>query len=441
MDKQNYEHNRDERKRRQEQHHHRIELVKTIAIGLLILALLAQVAFSGLFTLVFVDLFAALRPSPPAPVADQTEFAAATVPVRFSFYNGDSRHSVQYDAAALRRLAAETEDLLHEAIGSAGAPAEVTRRQYEAAFALPGLWLDYPGNIPLHAVVSWSETITGEPPFSATISALLLALQDTVATLYYMDAETGLYYAAATAVRAEDLLRSLDQTDGGNGVPFAFEESGYTSLLPETLLPNLPPRPTEYTVINPLQGSALTAVLSALSFPEQSSYSSSGAQVYRDKGDTLRITDSGAIYYEAAGDSTRYPTMDSLPAAIEACRRLVQRSMGDLSGSAQLHLLSIEPDDQGYALYFGYTLNGSLVYLGTTGYAARFFIQDGELHSFLLRPRSYLETGEAGLVLPLQQAVAVLDLTPAEAPAALELVYHTGDDGIARANWEAGRED
>ena len=441
MDKQNYEHNRDERRRQQERLHHRMDLGKSIAIVLLVLALLAQIAFSGLFSLVFEDLFAAFRPSPPVPVADQTEFAAATAPIRFSFYNGTVRHAVQYDAAALRQLAADTEDLLHEAIGSAAAPAEITRRQYEAAFSLPCIWLDYPGNIPLHAVVSWSEAIFDAPPLSSTVSALLLALDGSVTTLYYTDAETGTAYAAATAVRTEDLLRALELADNGNGVSFAFEDADFSTLLPETLLPNLPPRPTEYTVVNPLQGTALTTVLSALSFPEQSSYSSSGAQVYRDKGDTLRITDSGAIYYETIGESTRYPAMDNLPAAIEVCRRIAQRSMGDLSGAAQLHLLSIEPDGEGFALYFGYTLNGSLVYLGTTGYAARFFIQNGELRAFLLRPRSYLETGEVGLVLPLRQAMAVLDINPAAEPSALELVYRTGDGGLAQANWESIREE
>ena len=444
MDKQHFGQERNERKRKEERRQLGIERFKSAAIVLLIVALFAQIAFSGLFSLAFEDLASALRrlgAGDSAPVANHSEFAAATAPVRFSLYNDAGRHSVQYDDAALGRLAAETEDLLHEAIGSAGTPAEVTRRQYEAAFSLPSIWFDYPGNIPLHAVVSWSEAISEHPPLSATVSALLLALQDNVTTLYYMDADSGLYYAAATAVRAEDLLRSLAHTDSGNSVPFAFESDSYPTLLPETLLPNLPPRPPQYTVVNPLQGTALETVLAALSFPEQSSYSSSGAQVYRDKGDTLRITDSGAIYYETMGGSTRYPAMDSLPAAIEACRRLAQRSLGDLSGAAQLHLLSVETADEGFALYFGYTLNGSLVYLGTTGYAARFFVQDGELHSFLLRPRSYLETGEAGLVLPLHQAVAVLNLLPSQQQAALELIYRSGDGGIAQANWEAGREE
>ena len=441
MDKQHFEQDRNERKRREERHLRRIELVKSVAIVLLAVVLLAQIAFSGLFSLVFDDLFAALRSGGADPVVNHSEFTTATTPVRFSLYNETSRHSVQYDDAALARLAAETEDLLHEAIGSAGVPAEVSRSQYEAAFSLPGIWFDYPGNIPLHAVVSWSEVIAERLPLSVTVSALLLALQDGVTMLYYMDADTGLYYAAATAVRAEDLLGSLERTDGGNSIPFAFETDSFSMLLPETLLPALPPRPPQYTVVNPLQGSALGTVLAALSFPEQSSYSSSGAQVYRDKGDTLRITDSGAIYYETMGDSTRYPAMDNLPAAIETCRRLAQRSLGDLSGAAHLHLLSIEAADDGYALYFGYTLNGSLVYLGTTGYAARFLIQSGELRSFLLRPRSYLETGEASLVLPLHQAVAVLNLLPADGPSALELVYRSNDSGMAQANWEAGREE
>jgi len=444
MDKQSFEQNRDERKRKQERQQLQIERFKSVAIVLLSMSLLAQITFSGLFSLVFEDLSSALRrlgSSDAAPTANHSEFAAATTPIRFSLYNEGSRHSVQYDDAALQRLAAETEDLLHEAIGSAGTPGEVSRRQYEAAFSLPSIWFDYPGNIPLHTVVSWSEAIAEQAPLSTTVSALLLALRDNVTTLYYMDADSGIYYAAATAVRAEDLLYALERTGGGNSIPFVFEDRNYPMLLPETMLPNLPPRPPQYTVVNPLQGSALETVLAALSFPEHSSYSSSGAQVYRDKGDTLRITDSGAIYYETIDGSTRYPAVDSLPAIIEACRRLAQRSLGDLSGSAQVHLLSIEPVEEGHALYFGYTLNGSLVYLGATGYAARFFVQDGELRSFLLRPRSYLDTGETSLVLPLHQATAMLNLLPAEQPASLELVYRTDETGLAQANWEAGRED
>lgn len=63
----------------------------------------------------------------------------------------------------------------------------------------------------------------------------------------------------------------------------------------------------------------------------------------------------------------------------------------------------------GWAVEFGYCLDGAAVQVYEEGCAARFLVQNGQIAEITLQARSYEETAESGLVLPRLQAMAAME--------------------------------
>lgn len=95
--------------------------------------------------------------------------------------------------------------------------------------------------------------------------------------------------------------------------------------------------------------------------------------------------------------------------AVEACRVLVSETLGTQCGAARLVLTHVERITGGWAVEFGYCLDGAAVQVYEEGCAARFLVQNGQIAEITLQARSYEETAESGLVLPRLQAMAAME--------------------------------
>lgn len=351
------------------------------------------------------------------------------------------RYGVQYDAAAAEDLFQQVAGLLVEALSSAGAPEKITRAQWEQALlTAPGVTLDFQGEIPMPVLVGWlSREDTG---LTGAVRRLTLTVwQDSVA-LYYRDEETGIYYRSlsevANQLHLEEALASL----GDNGAFYAFESEAYRDLDPDTLVTGDQSSYAVYSASNPMSAgqASLEALMEDLGFTVNSYYPSGDEQVGRSGNDTVRLSNRGLAEYTAGEGGGHFQVSarrdsTALFEAVEVCRQLAAATVGARCGQAQLYLISARETGQGLEVEFGYCLNGVPVQL-EGGAAAAFLVKDGQVSKFTLCFRSYTDSGEAGVVLPVRLAAAALadrGLTGAE----LQLIYQdTGGDAVA-ASWAA----
>lgn len=420
-----------------QQKERRKERLKTIGIVLLTVLFVVQIAVSGLLsplpTLEHIidQLFG--QETDVAPPSG-SRYTAATTPVRLSFRVPDGRYSTQYNTDVPRSLSVQSSELLREAVTSVHEAEVIRQDAYEQAYSMPGIWFDFLGVVPLHSVISWSQSIPTEPVLSAQISSLLLISSDETAYLYFSEHISGEYYRAKTDVRVSDINSLLEITEPNN-VLFAFESDGYGMLDRETLIPGSPLEPAIFITSLPQTESELDKLLTTLSFYGQQGYTTSDGNSYREGGDTLHITERGDVYFETEGGSPRYAHPTSLASAIEITRSLANDALS--SAEASILLTSIEEQADGsVAIYYSYCLHGIQVALGETGYAARFVVANGEITGYIMRPRIFSLTDTTSLVLPLPQAVAVLDTVSSGTGQVLELVYREQGDGSLQANWE-----
>ena len=110
--------------------------------------------------------------------------------------------------------------------------------------------------MPLSNLAAWlGGAGSPEGALSAVVRRLLLTVDgEGQVLLYYIDADTGLYYVSRTdpelSARLERLVGSAPQP---NGAQFAFEAGeGYSALDPYTMLEGgAAPRPSRYTATDP----------------------------------------------------------------------------------------------------------------------------------------------------------------------------------------------
>lgn len=387
--------------------------------------------------------------------AGEWEQTSVAWPVRIAaaHWNGESlrRYGVQYDLAACDTLFQSTAGLLREALSSPGAASQVTEREWRRA--LTGaccVYLDLLGDIPLSVLTGWlaGEADTGT---EETVRRLLLSASDGQVTLYYRDEDSGNYYARAAEVVSSEYLEQAVESLTENGAFFAFEQSAYSDLSPDTMLLSATPEPRVYTASNPLAGAAedaqteqaLKTLLDALSFPDNSyRYSSSEGLTFRSGSDTLRLSSGGVVTYSAnPGEVSRYyvssqkrqPTVFEIA---ESCRQLAAGSAGTLCGDARLYLSGVRQSGEGWQIEFDYCLDGAQVQVGEAGYAALFQVTGGEITQFTIQLRTYADSGSRSIVLPEEQAAAAMTALNSWGSELL-LAYRDFSVGAVTAGWIA----
>ena len=176
-----------------------------------------------------------------------------------------------------------------------------------------------------------------------------------------------------------------------------------------------------------------------LSANPNSYYYAGSAHVGRSGNDTLRLFDSGMAVYESEEGSDHFLVSSqgeepTLLEAVEACRKIAS-VLSARCGQARLFLGSVVQGEDGLEVSFEYSLNGSQVRL-EGGSAASFLIRDGRIIQFVLRFRSYADSGETSVVMPYLQAAAALEAQGLEGEELL-LVYVDGGGDTVSASWAA----
>ena len=353
------------------------------------------------------------------------------------------RCALQYDQVAVDGLFQQVVGLLVETLSSAGAPEEVTRSQWEQALTTPpSLCLDFQGEIPLTVLSGW---LAGEEiDNTATVRRLVLTVWEKSVALYYQDRNDGSYYRCLSEVANGQHLTEALVSLQDNGAYYAFESGQYDWLDPDTLLTDSVPTPDVYQVKNPLSGdqSALEQIMTALDLPVNSSsfYSVGDERVARIGGDNLRLSGNGVVEYHAEEGSSLFtaaaqPEDATLFQVVEACRKLAAATVGSNAGQARLYFSGVRESEEGLDVSFNYCLNGIPVRL-EDGAAAWFQVENGRITRFVLRYRSYTDSGETSVVLPIPQAAAAMEAMGLEGEELL-LVYSDNGGETVSASWAA----
>lgn len=420
----------------------RLERIKSVLIVLLscsALYLAAQTPLPGMWREPAAVSGGSQTPAEEQALAARPLGLSATLPG-----GGEvQRYGVQYDGAGVDALFQQSYGLLVEAMSSAGAPRAASEDDWRAALtAAPSLCFDWQGELPLSVLKGWLSV--ENPQLEGTVRRLVLAAMSGKVSLYYQDEGDGAYYVCGSdvvgAARLEEAVASLKD----NGARFAFEDEEYSALAPYTLVMSQTPEPAVYTASNPLDSEENQRLLqNALEFPENSvSFTAAGEQVFRNRNDTLRLAVDGTVTYEPASEgSDRYPVSGGgVYPAVEACRRIVQQTLGALGGEAELSLLSAQAaEGGGWQIQFGYVLDGVRVRLEQGGWAARFTVEGGRITGFQLRFRSYADSGAASVVLPQRQAMAAMEAMGHENEELVLVYLDTGADSVS-ASWAAASE-
>ena len=97
----------------------------------------------------------------------------------------------------------------------------------------------------------------------------------------------------------------------------------------------------------------------------------------------------------------------SLREAADGSAALLRKLLGDLSGEADLYLVSVERTGEITTLRFGYHINGVPIYYSDGGAAAEVTLTGTVITELSLRFRQYTVSGGESLLLPLRQALAI----------------------------------
>ncbi|MGI5963375.1 MAG: hypothetical protein ACOX7N_06615 [Lawsonibacter sp.] len=353
------------------------------------------------------------------------------------------RYGVQYDTARSDQMFQQVASLLAEVLSSAGELQEVTRSQWELALAqAPGIVFDFQGNLPMEVLVGWLAE--EETHLTGNVRRMILTVFSGQVAVYYCAEETGLYYRCQSEIVSQNYLSDLVADYVENGAYFAFEVEEYANLDPDTLILNSVPRPAVYTAVNPTAGGQadLEALMDDLGLVGNSSfYPAEDSQVARLGSDTLRLYENGVVVYQAGEKGNGFfsvPSRGEIPSqyeAVEACRRIVASTLGTRCGTARYYLSSVQETDNGLEIMFNYCLNGSVVHL-EQGYAARFLVEKGQITQFWLCLRNYTDSGKTSVVMPVRQAVAVMEAQGLDGMELLLVYSDTGSETVT-ASWEA----
>ena len=422
-----------------------IELAKDVLIVLLTCSALWLVTRSQIMS----SISGLLQEETPAGGTHETQGGtrADARPLRIvASLPGETRTGrcvLQYDQAAVDGLFQQVVGLLVETLSSAGAPEEVTRSQWEQALTTPpSLCLDFQGELPLTVLSGW---LAGEEmDNTATVRRLVLTVWEKSVALYYQDRNDGSYYRCLSEVANGQHLTEALVSLQDNGAYYAFESGQYDWLDPDTLLTDSVPTPDVYQVKNPLSGdqSALEQIMTALDLPVNSSsfYSVGDERVARIGGDNLRLSGNGVVEYHAEEGSSLFtaaaqPEDATLFQVVEACRKLAAATVGSNAGQARLYFSGVRESEEGLEVSFNYCLNGIPVRL-EDGAAAWFQVENGRITRFVLRYRSYTDSGETSVVLPIPQAAAAMEAMGLEGEELL-LVYSDNGGETVSASWAA----
>lgn len=407
----------------------RRNLVQNILIALLSLSAVVLFAQTQLYNL---DLTGSAGETAPVQSAAPAEELAA--PVRTAVTGDYGRCGGVALTTAAPAFADPLGRRLLEALGSAREYAPCAGKDFLRALRGPSLYYDFFEPLPLSVLAGLLGG--GEEAFpELSARRLLIVPQEGGAALYLWDGGENCF-RASTAVSADSLEQVIGRYELGDA-SFAMDGPG-RSLDPCSLLPAQPPELPAYVQGDPLAGGT-DWLLSALGFNPRSRTrhtESNGTELIMDGDRTLRIRPDGGVHYQSGDEpSLRVKAAGDLPTDREAALgagSLLSALLTPVAGEARPWLQGLRRSGEVTVLRFGYQLRGVPVRFQDGGFAAEVTLTGSAVTALSLRFRQYTAAeGEASLLLPLPQALAVAAASPGK-----ELsIGYVERNGECRAQW------
>ena len=382
------------------------EIGQNALIAALIVSAVLLARANGLF-----GKHAADSPQSSAPVAEGS-ITAAAVPFSMAVIPDapGARCGITHGEAALEEMFGRFSATLGEALGSAGAPQNVSQAQWEKALTGTGVFFDYLYGQPLSVLSGWLGTETSESVGEHTARRLCLAAEEDGLALYFEETSLREYYRCTTALTASSILPRM-QEYSPNGARFVWELTDDRTMDAYTLMEDglivLP----KLSAANPLRDAESYGQISALMGLSgvARSYSEADGVVYVENDVTLRISGSGTVSYRGGENGLELGSARSLLSVVEAARALCQQGPGSSCGAARLSLSGLEYDRSSDTchLRFDYSVEGIPLRLAE-GSAAEITVTGGRLQEATLHFCSYTTREETVTPLPRMLALAAV---------------------------------
>ena len=235
----------DTRKRRWVERGKSVLIVLLTLSAVWLLSMTPLVQDSGL-----LDLF---RPPQAAGSASAGSAQPGTVlPARLVVCRDTGRCGLQYDDARVDELFASLGPLLGDALAAADQPWTITEAEWRSRLRGWGIYFDFDGGVPLAALSGWLGGGEACALSGCARRVLLASGEGDQVLLCWQDADTGLFYACATALSHSLHLDAATAGVTPNGALFAFEDPSLSHLDPYTLIAEGGGRGTRYAAANPL---------------------------------------------------------------------------------------------------------------------------------------------------------------------------------------------
>jgi len=393
-----------------------IELAKTILILLLTINGLFLAWRTGLFS----DAIAAFpvignvaqlmraTPNHEEPRATIIREAARPISIVITNEQGE-RLGVRGDVAQRNLLYDQSISIMSEAMGSASRLSEINSEEWRIAILGPGVLFEYITPINISIIAEWFGAGISEIDEDVYIRRVLISFREDRSRLYFQNYQDDLYLGADTASMADKGHELLDFTP--NGAMFAFETGirGYEQAPYQLILQGTYHPYVRSDTIGSQQEILEAALIVFGHYFEMPPTSLSGnALVSFGTQFNMRVYPDGRVMYRR----TDVPYIDAeqpeitLSEMIEQARLIVDGSIGEKSGEAEVKFEAIRHSEGVDRVYFGYYIAGGRIYLHDDRQAAIVSFSGGVIIDAELNFRSFYKTGEYMGILPEKQAFA-----------------------------------
>jgi hypothetical protein len=376
----------------------RIERAKLILLAVLIVSGIVLGYFTGTFSDILQ--FEA-EPVPTLNVAGKFAPAAYPYAILISSAAGEHRGAI-YNADDLSNTWNAASLALGEALGTAGNAISVREEEFRAAVGGEGIVFAYRFPIQLEVLLNWLN-VNGTVSFEEATNMICLSASGGFAnsaenyTLYYQT-DDGRFFKRDGVSSVNGYANALFALSLPS-VYFAFEDPDCHLINDYAILPDNSPKLNTLNVKIPQIPKAMVReILSELGMnPYNSSdYKDGDATVYAESGTTLKIYDYGLIEY-----TTKSEGYISLSAAESI--NLAYSVLTKLAESNELQLSECNVTGSRYEMKFDYIHNGMAV---RPGASATVVVDGGRIRSLSVTLREYETTPDAGILLPMRQALA-----------------------------------
>jgi hypothetical protein len=344
----------------------------------------------------------------------------AARPIRCAVTFGTGRYGAEYDQTAVDMVLNKTLRYVGLGIGTAQAPAEVTRDDWHSALLREGFYFEYLGGTPLSAIALW-ENYEPRAFLDASVRKVALSVEDGGVALYFKNEENGKYYRSMTSVDKKEITDQIEDYSGNSNCTFAFEKGGiYPDSMDELFLfderPFLRAAVVETATVEDGMFNALKNAFGMSPGTKRVVQENDGTVFAVEGSKSLILSAGGIAEYrnsstDIQSDDVIYISADGSNEAdvIEKVRSIAVSAAGKVINEAKLYLKDIDYNktSRRYTVNFGYVLNGVPVLLSDSANAATFRIEGGVLTYARISLRKF--TLEDGKIRPM----------PAETAAAL----------------------